>query len=356
MGESAGRHLAAEFANCRLQDVDVDIERFERLARSSNRSELLAAAELYRGEFLADFVINSEPFQEWLAVERDRTLDLICSVLQRLTALQDEAGEHDAAIQSARRSGRSRLALGDWSARADPRLCACGEAAGSAAAVPDLRRNPEARTRGRSRRRNPGARERDSAFGRQPANRPLLPPRRTAGPWTARGADALDRLPAKPAIHCEPAAPIAKTTRLRWPCLLPNIAVAVAPVRNLTGDPDQQYLVEAFYRRSRHRSSAPRPRAGARAGSRTTGGQSMCRPGSAEPEIEYVVTGSAQRSGPRTLRVNMQISNAATAEYCWADRYEFDPEDLEPIQTKITRRISRELHLLALASRRAAVR
>jgi DNA-binding SARP family transcriptional activator len=103
LGESAGRHLAAEFANCRLQDVDVDIERFERLARSPNRSELFVAAELYRGEFLTDFVIDSEPFQEWLAAERDRTLDLICGVLQRLTALQDAAGEHDAAIQSARR-------------------------------------------------------------------------------------------------------------------------------------------------------------------------------------------------------------------------------------------------------------
>src|SRR5205807_2308451 len=31
-----------------------------------------------------------------------------------------------------------------------------------------------------------------------------------------------------------------------WPCLLPSIAVAVAPLRNLTGDSGQQYLVEAF--------------------------------------------------------------------------------------------------------------
>ena len=38
------------------------------------------------------------------------------------------------------------------------------------------------------------------------------------------------------------------------------------------------------------------------------------------------------------------------------DRYEFDPDDLVPIQTEITRQISRELHLLVLqrASRRAA--
>ena len=78
---------------------------------------------------------------------------------------------------------------------------------------------------------------------------------------------------------------------------------------------------------------------------------------SGEQSFEYVVTGSAQRSGPGTLRVNMQITDAATAEYRWAGRYEFDPEDLAPMQTEITRQISRELHLLLLqeASRRAYV-
>ncbi|MGH7115085.1 MAG: AfsR/SARP family transcriptional regulator [Stellaceae bacterium] len=103
LGSGGKRYLAAEFANCHLQDVDVDIQRFERLSRASSQAELIAAAELYRGEFLADFIIDSEPFQEWLAAERDRTLDLICGVLQRLTAVYAEAGEHDAAIQSARR-------------------------------------------------------------------------------------------------------------------------------------------------------------------------------------------------------------------------------------------------------------
>ncbi len=116
LGESAGRYLAAEFANCRLQDIETDVERFEQLSRSKDRSELATAAELYRGEFLADFVIDSEPFQEWLSSERDRTLDLVCGILQRLTALQDEAGEHEAAIKSARRLAGSirsrRLASG----------------------------------------------------------------------------------------------------------------------------------------------------------------------------------------------------------------------------------------------------
>ena len=72
--------------------------------------------------------------------------------------------------------------------------------------------------------------------------------------------------------------------------------------------------------------------------------------------MEYLVTGSAQRSGPGMLRVNMRITDAATTEYLWAGRHEFRPEDLATVQTKITRRISRELHVLLLqqASRRAA--
>jgi len=52
----------------------------------------------------------------------------------------------------------------------------------------------------------------------------------------------------------------------------------------------------------------------------------------------------------------MRITDAATTEYLWAGRHEFRPEDLATVQTKITRRISRELHVLLLqeASRRAA--
>jgi DNA-binding SARP family transcriptional activator len=58
---------------------------------------------LYRGQFLDDLDLDSEPFQEWLAAERDRTLAVVCDVLHRLTAEQDAAGEYEAAIQSARR-------------------------------------------------------------------------------------------------------------------------------------------------------------------------------------------------------------------------------------------------------------
>jgi DNA-binding SARP family transcriptional activator/TolB-like protein len=354
LGESAGRHLAAEFANCRLQDVDVDIERFERLARSPNRSELFVAAELYRGEFLTDFVIDSEPFQEWLAAERDRTLDLICGVLQRLTALQDAAGEHDAAIQSARRlagldslSEIGQRALIRAYAHAGRRPEALRQYRTCAEILKrELGVAPDAETQALA-----------SEIARTgSAGEPATTSRTSAIPdrYTTALPFALNQLPAKPAIQRH-LAPTAKPARAQWPCVLPNIAVAVAPMRNLTGDREQQYLVEAFtedlvtdlLRQGRGLALARLPDGRQALGTAIRG---------AEPEVEYVVTGSAQRSGLTTLRVNMQISNAATAEYCWADRYEFDPEDLEPIQTKITRQISRELHLLVLqqASRRAA--
>src|SRR5215472_6887069 len=103
LGRSATEHLAADFANCRLQGIVADLENFERVSRSQLRSDLDAAADLYRGEFLPDFDINSEPFQEWLTGERDRTLGVVCEVLQRLSTQQDAAGEHEAAIQSGRR-------------------------------------------------------------------------------------------------------------------------------------------------------------------------------------------------------------------------------------------------------------
>ena len=76
------------------------------------------------------------------------------------------------------------------------------------------------------------------------------------------------------------------------------------------------------------------------------------------PDLGYVVYGSVQRGEPRgVLRVNTRISDAKTADYLWAARQEFRPEDIAQIQTEITRQIFRVLHVLLLyeASRRAVI-
>ena len=144
---------------------------------------------------------------------------------------------------------------------------------------------------------------------------------------------------------------------LRWPCLLPNITVAVAPLRNLSGDAEQQRLVESFtdrlvadlFRHCRGFSLA------------WVAGERRWAANLAPPnpsELKYVVSGSVQRgSSQEMLRVNIRISNAVTADYLWAGRQEFRPEDLAPIQIEITRQVSRVLHILLLyeASRLASV-
>jgi DNA-binding SARP family transcriptional activator/TolB-like protein/Tfp pilus assembly protein PilF len=355
LGPETACHLVADFANCRLQHVITDLDYFERLSRSQRRSELQTAAELYRGEFLADFDIDSEPFQEWLAAERDRTLAMVCDVLHRLTAAHDAAGEHDIAIQSGRRlvaldplSEFGQRALMRAFARAGRR----GEALRQYKSCAEILKRelgvaPDAETQALASEiaRSGAARGLDSpnrAPGDQDLTALFAPPSQAAA---ARSSDRLE-------------APSSGATPLQWPCLLPSIGVAVAPVRNLTGDPDQQYLVEAFtddlvtdlLRHGRGLSLRP-------LGDERGALDNQVRTDGRGRGFDYVVTGSAQSSAPGLLRVNMRITDAVTSEYLWAGRHEFRPEDLAPIQTRITRRISRELHVLLLqaASRRVLV-
>ena len=103
LGSSAALHLVADQNMCRLQNVLVDLDCFKQLSHSRDQSEMQAAADLYRGEFLAGFDIGAEPFKEWMAVERYRTLTVVCNLVLRLATDQSRAGNHDAAIRSGRR-------------------------------------------------------------------------------------------------------------------------------------------------------------------------------------------------------------------------------------------------------------
>jgi DNA-binding SARP family transcriptional activator/TolB-like protein len=353
LGPRAAEYLAADFANCRLQNATTDLDRFERLSRSQRRSELQAAAGLYRGEFLADFDIDSEPFQEWLAADRDRTLALICDVLHRLTAAHDAAGEHDAAIQSGRRlvaldplSEFGQRALMRAYARAGRRGEALRQYKGCAEILKrELGVAPDIETQALA-----AEITRAGAVRGHEMPDPAPDGHHAAGLETA----STQPLPAQSSLQSE--MPVSGSSALQWPCLLPKIGVAVAPLRNLTGDPDQQYLVDAFtddlvtdlLRHGRGVSLKPLGDERGVLGSSSRSG---------ERDFDFIVTGSAQSSAPGLLRINMRITDAASSEFLWAGRHEFKPEELAPIQTRITRRISRELHVLLLqaASRRAFV-
>jgi DNA-binding SARP family transcriptional activator/TolB-like protein len=84
-------------------NTDIDIRRFEALAQSAEPDDLAAACELYRGEFLEGLEFNSEPFSEWLTIERSRLASVACDVLRRLALLRTQAGDTARAITAAQR-------------------------------------------------------------------------------------------------------------------------------------------------------------------------------------------------------------------------------------------------------------
>jgi DNA-binding SARP family transcriptional activator/TolB-like protein len=353
LGAAADAHLGTDFSSCRIAAADVDLDRFEHLARSQQREELRTAAELYRGEFLADFVVDSEPFQEWLAAERDRTLDLVCGVLQRLSTQEDTAGERDAAIQAARRlvnldplseiGHRSLIRAYVHAGRRPEALRQYRNCADILKKELDVAPDSETQALAREIARSDGLLETDATAPNRAADRRTIP----------AFSDPRDR-PAIGRADQRSSSPASLSAKRQWPCLLSTIAVGIAPLRNLTGEAGHQYMVEAFtddlvtdlLEHGRGMSLKPIGEEQGLTGTPTH---------PSESGFDYLVTGSAQRSASGALRVNMRIVHAATSEYRWAGRHEFRPDDLGSMQTEITRRISRQLHVLALqeASRRA---
>ena len=351
LGPSAARHLIANRSECHVRDVNVDLERFKRLSGSAHRSEWSAAAELYRGEFLADLDIASQPCQEWLAAERQRTLNLICAVLQRLTAAQLAANEHDEAVQSARRL----VALDPLSEAGHRALMRAYARAGRRAeALRQYRRCAEILTRELGVAPDPETKklaQEIASLGSAAETRPSrdyeIPDNRAA-----MLSDALDHLSAEQGFHAR-AEPLPGKIRAKWACLSPGIAVGLAPLRNLTGDPDQQSLVEALtedlvtdlLRQGLGLSFTP---------AMNERRSLVSPPRAIGLDAEYVLTGSVQRDDAGSLRVNMKITGAAPVEYQWAGQYELGPEGLGSSQTSITRTVSRDLRMLLLgeASRR----
>ena len=81
----------------------MDVHRFEILAQSTALTDLVAANDIYRDEFLAHFNVPSEPFMDWVQLERTRLEVIACGMLYRLAVTLSNANEYDAAIIAAQR-------------------------------------------------------------------------------------------------------------------------------------------------------------------------------------------------------------------------------------------------------------
>lgn len=113
----------------------VDVTEFSRLSISTERGDLERAAALYRGEFLAGFGLrDSEAFEEWLLVTRERLKEVALGVLHVLAERALGAGRAIDAVATARRQ----LRLDPWRETAHRQLmqalATTGDRAGALAA------------------------------------------------------------------------------------------------------------------------------------------------------------------------------------------------------------------------------
>ncbi len=83
--------------------VDVDVAAFEAAAGAVDRPSLERAVRLYRGELLDGLRVQSEPFEAWLLVERERLRELAVETLARLLVHQRREGHTDLALRTALR-------------------------------------------------------------------------------------------------------------------------------------------------------------------------------------------------------------------------------------------------------------
>ena len=102
-GRAAPLLVHGETISLNAAAVDVDAAVFEGLAAEGTSRSLERAASLYRGDLLEGFVLDEEPFEDWLRVERERLRELAIQALGRLLAHQISAGAIEAAIQTAGR-------------------------------------------------------------------------------------------------------------------------------------------------------------------------------------------------------------------------------------------------------------
>jgi DNA-binding SARP family transcriptional activator len=77
--------------------TEVDAIVFQRLATSADVQSLRAAADLYRGELLADVEIRDPAFEDWVGSERRRLSDVATHVFEKLWAHEAGAARVDIA-------------------------------------------------------------------------------------------------------------------------------------------------------------------------------------------------------------------------------------------------------------------
>ncbi len=138
--------------------------------------------------------------------------------------------------------------------------------------------------------------------------------------------------------------------------LAPRLSIVVVPFANLSGDPEQDYFVDAVTESlTTDLSRINGAFVIAHSTALTFKGKAVdVTKLGRELNVRYVLEGSVQRGGNR-LRVNVQLINAETGAHLWADRFDKPVADLFDMQDEIVSRLANTLHaqLTAQEARRS---
>ncbi|MGY3032042.1 TolB-like protein/class 3 adenylate cyclase/Tfp pilus assembly protein PilF [Bradyrhizobium sp. USDA 4354] len=128
------------------------------------------------------------------------------------------------------------------------------------------------------------------------------------------------------------------------PAGAPHLSIVVLPFANVGGDPEQDYFVDGVTESLTTDLSRVN---GAFVIARNTAFTFKGRPVDVkklgrELNVRYVLEGSMQRAGNR-LRVNVQLVDAETGNYLWAERFDKPVADLFDMQDEIVSRLANTL-------------
>lgn len=127
---------------------------------------------------------------------------------------------------------------------------------------------------------------------------------------------------------------------------VPITSIAVLPMKNMSGDPEQEYFADGMTEALITDLSKIRA---LKVISRTSvmqyKGATKSLPQIArELGVDGVVEGSVQRSGGRVV-ITVQLVRAATDAHLWAERYERDLVDVLRLQSEVARAVAREIRV-----------
>jgi TolB-like protein/DNA-binding SARP family transcriptional activator/Tfp pilus assembly protein PilF len=323
LGDTKHRVVASDGEEIVLDTsaFEVDALAFRRLAAQSSPRELEAAANLYAGELLDGFTIESAEFETWRRVEATRVRDEAIEVLTRLMAQSGDAGESERAIKA----GHRVLELDPLHEAAVRRLMRLYAESGRRGAAVQLYRalaetlraelnaQPEAETR--------------AVFSE-----------------TSRGGEETSVLPAGRARIDRPkdmavAAVVSATAGPREPQ-----SIAVLPFVNMSGDAGQEFFSDGMTEEiTAALAKVPDLRVVGRTSAFQFKGQNQdLRSIGQALGATHLIEGSVRKAGDR-VRITAQLIKAQDGTHLWGEKYDRNLTDIFAVQEDIAQAITASL-------------